>query len=121
MTDARRTSASSGYIRTAKIVGITLAVTIVLILAHPWLFGLPGRVQEWRFQLGLHKGITRAQVLHLASATGNAASTEPNGNVDIVGWDFGTVCIASGKERIAQFDDAGRAALWNVTAHGDGC
>ena len=108
-------------VRALRNAAIIVALLAALVLGHPWIFGFPGRAQEWGFAIGLHKGMTRQQVLWWADKTGNAAFTEKNGNVDVVGWDFATVCVGSGKQWIIQFDDAGRVALWNVTGHADAC
>jgi hypothetical protein len=121
MTEASKTSSSRGCARIAKILAISVAALFMLVVVHPWILGFPGRIQEWRFQAGLHRGMTRAKVLELANATGNESYTEDNGNVDVMGIDVATICIETGKKWIVQFDDSGRATTWNVVPNGSGC
>lgn len=42
--------------------GWACLVLILLLVLHPWILELPGRIASFRFGRGLHVGMTRAQV-----------------------------------------------------------
>ena len=113
--------AKRGWRGALKAAGITVVALITLFFVHPWLLGFPGRVQEWRFELGVRKGMTRAQVLSLMKRTGSDPNIDSNGDIEASYWDAYTICVASGTRFTVLFDDKGHAVDWFASSVGDAC
>jgi hypothetical protein len=108
---------------------VALAAVIMLII-HPWLFGLPGRIESIRFRAGLHEGMTRAQVRRLIEITHGDTSIsvtpmtefqgmrqETEAGVTLVHFiDMASLCEASGPLYHLRFDRDGRLGPWTVTS-----
>jgi hypothetical protein len=116
---------------------IWLLVTIVyaaFLFLHPYVFGLPGRIGESRFQKQLRPGMTRAGVIRLAEkyggwntftrslGTGESPRDWPSEGalyVDFTDWE--TFCIVGGNEYDLYFRPDWKLVEWKVQRWGNAC
>jgi hypothetical protein len=117
-----------------RLVVTLVSVYLVLVVLHPYIFGLPGRIAEMRFQMGLRRGLTRAEIIRLAQkykGTGPFGTgldmTEPvwdwrsEGAVHIQFVDWSTLCIVGGKDYAFYFSPNWRLTEWKVAGWGNAC
>lgn len=104
----------------------TIAIGVVaLIILHPYVFGLSGRLSELMFQSKLHKGMPRAEAVDLARRFGGTdlggARIAPSwvdsrthgaaGSTDVQFVDFATLCVVNGKWYTLNFASDWEAAI----------
>lgn len=116
------------------VVGIGAGL-LILLMIHPLLLGLPGRIGEFRFERGLHEGMSRGDVAALAHSTGgqsgsgewlwgesNGAREEiDSGALPIMYADLETICVGSGNLYLLHFDRADRLSSWRAEYWSQGC
>lgn len=93
---------------------VVVVLTIaILVFAHPYLFGLPGRIAESRLRSGLRTGMTRDQVLRLGrERDGNAGWDDVTQVQEFQYVDFGTICTSGGERFDVRFDNAMQVQSW---------
>ena len=100
--------------------GVAVLAT-ALVVGHPYLLGLTGRISEFRFEHRLRTGTPREQVLALALRLGY--TPEPwardvregaTGPLQVTFTDFATLCISGGKNYDLMFDQRSRLIDWKV-------
>lgn len=109
---------------------ISLAiVSFVIFLLFPML-GIPGRVDELRFELGLSVGMTYDETLQLRHEVGGddirakptkANYNDPRGILYVWFMKGGFICIAGGDLYQIIFDAKKRVRSWTVEPWIDGC
>jgi hypothetical protein len=107
----------------------------LLFFVHPYVFGLPGRIGETWFAASLRTGMTRNDVVRLATRLGgrgmNGSSIAPNwvasvthgapGALDVLFTDTETLCIGSGKWYTLDFGSDWKLTSWSVQPWGSAC
>jgi hypothetical protein len=105
-------------------------MVIILVLGHPWLLGLWGRVGEQTFQHDLRIGMPRSEVLALARRSGGRAyvptpsySIESGapGQLRVSFVDSFTLCIENGKEYQLLFNERWMLTGWEASDWGNAC
>jgi hypothetical protein len=101
----------------------------VLVL-HPYIFGLPGRIAEANFQRRIHPGITRAEVMLLARRYGGTTPffgdlepyvRGPSGELNVWFADWVSLCIVNGKNYSFYFSPNSELRSWKVEPLGNAC
>jgi hypothetical protein len=108
---------------------ITLSLFyFVLLLLHPYIFGLPGRIAEDRFQKKIHSGMTRPEILRLAEAYGGSGllgsplyDQRSDGLLIVSFTDSVTFCVVGGKEYDFYFRPDWMLTEWKVHDWGNAC
>ncbi|MBV9334088.1 MAG: hypothetical protein JO146_08775 [Candidatus Eremiobacteraeota bacterium] len=114
-------------------------VLVIALLAfawlHPYIFGLPGRIAEIRFERNIHKGMTRSEIVRLALKYGGSGPLGPlgsptpdgaydwrsDGALDVQFTDFATFCIVGGKWFRFYFLPNWTLTQWEVQPWGNAC
>lgn len=105
--------------------GIVLA--LLLLVVHPWLLGVPGRIAELRFKHAVREGMSRAEVAALAKSTRGdccflAPQIEPNtGPMEIDYTEWWTSCVRGGTTYLLDFDQHDRFRSWHAQPWKLGC
>ncbi len=102
---------------------IGCGIILLLLLIHPWLFGLPGRLQEYRFQHGLKPGMTKDQVSRLWASTGVQDGPVPDqyNGLHFLSVDWATLCDDRGQDIWVFFDRQKHVQSWNTSPYRTGC
>jgi hypothetical protein len=117
------------------IMGI-LILLLLLVVFHPYAIGLPGRINETRFQHALHTGMSRKEAIQLAQSlkatniaggsdlaphwADNLSSGSP-GKIDLLFTDYGTICIVGGRWYTLFFGADWKLRSWRVQPWGNAC
>jgi hypothetical protein len=97
-------------VRWIKWAGAVVAL-VVLFFVHPYLFGLPGRINEHRFENGLRVGMSVDDLTRLATDT----HADVRGGVDSPRFtDKMTLCDTEGDSVVISFDNSDRVRKWFV-------
>lgn len=120
--------------RLALIIFVNLAVLVVTLFFHPYLFGLSGRIGEAAFQKHLHAGMSRKDILTLARRYGGrgvsfmdltSAQNPPYNRhsriLDVQFTDFATFCIGGGKQFTFDFRPDWTLSEWRVNDWQSAC
>jgi hypothetical protein len=103
----------------------TFAVPLLAVILHPFLFAIPSRIAEFKFQRHVRVGMSESDVLALARRSGNDGSNGgiaiSYGQVDIFFAHYATVCVAGGTEYVLRFDAADRLQSWRTTPFNSAC
>jgi hypothetical protein len=113
---------------------ITLSlVYLALLFLHPYIFGLPSRIAETRFQKQIHSGMRRSEIVRLAEEyggsgllgtglAGNAPYDWRSDGLLIVSFtDSSTFCVVGGKEYDFYFRPDGTLTEWKTHGWGNAC
>ena len=103
--------------------GVVVLVVLVILFAHPFVIGLPGRVGEARFERSLRPGMSRDQVVRLWNETGDRSEVTNDGP-NTLGFsfvDFGTICVLGGSHVSVRFDKAMLLQSWRETPWSKHC
>lgn len=108
--------------RRRRIVFTITIVLVILIFVHPYIFGLPGRIEELGFITGVHSGMTQSELIERANkfggqgpfgfAVGNLPDEVRPGTVVFQFVDSVSVCIGGGNRYIFHFTPNGRLETW---------
>ena len=100
----------------------------VVVILHPYVLGLIGRINENIFRRELHVGMARGEVLARARALGYVREPWKRDEVEgatgplyIQFVDFDTLCISGGKAFDLNFDNHLRLTTWVVTDWQNAC
>lgn len=113
-----------------RISPVTIAVILAIVVIHPYLLGLPGRVAEATFQHELRLGMHRSDAVRLARRLGGNVDsprwmdnlkTGAPGNLDVTFIDLVTLCISGGKNYELGFSGQWRLTSWDVSRWGSAC
>lgn len=96
------------------------ALALGLILFHPVIFGLPGRIGETLFLMRIRTGMSADQVRALMTKTGGMEYGGDNGFI-VHYADFEMVCFARGDAIHVTFDTNDNVRSWQVDEWSDGC
>lgn len=103
----RTRKALSGHPRLAFAL---ILVYFALLFLHPYIFGLPGRIAEARFQRQIHAGMTPSEILRLAQEYGGSGPDgmslvknapydwRSDGLLIVTFTNISTFCVVGGKE-----------------------
>lgn len=125
----------SAAMRAHKSVAVIIVLLYLAILAlHPYIFGLPGRINEWRFQHQIRPNMTRDEIVRLATKLGG---TDLYGNpldkhsgiydwpytgaIYVIFVDSATFCIVNGTQYNFYFSPNERLSLWRRESWGSAC
>jgi hypothetical protein len=113
---------------------ITLSlVYFALLFLHPYIFGLPGRIAEARFQKKIHPGMTRSEIVRLAEEYGGSgllgaglAGNAPydwrsDGVLSVSFTDSITFCVVGGKVYDFYFRPDWTLTEWKTHEWGSAC
>jgi hypothetical protein len=113
---------------------ITLSlVYLALLFLHPYIFGLPGRIAEARFQKQIHSGMTRSEIISLAEEYGGSGllgmglvkhppyDWRSDGSLIVAFTDTSTFCVVGGKEYDFYFRPDGTLTEWKTHGWGNAC
>jgi hypothetical protein len=126
----RTRKALSGHPRLAFTL---ILVYFALLFLHPYIFGLPGRIAEARFQRQIHSGMTRSEIVRLAEEyggsgllgmglSGNAPYDWRSDGLLIVSFtDTSTFCVVGGKEYDFYFRPDWTLTEWKAHDWGNAC
>jgi len=111
----------------------TVAVILVylsVLALHPYVFGLPGRIAEIKFQRQIHPGVTRSEVVRLAQRYGGTTPffgdfqpgvRGPEGGVNVWFVDWETFCIVDGNDYSFYFAPDSTLRSWKVQRLSNAC
>jgi hypothetical protein len=96
---------------------------VFLFFAHPFLLGLGGRINEYRFQHDLRNGMSRAESVALARGLGAPSwGIGLGADTALVQFvDFSTLCMIGGRSFELSFDNRSRLMDWTVTDWSNAC
>jgi|GEM_PF-4713455 len=100
---------------------------IILLIIHPLILGLPGRIGETVFQVNLHSGLARTHAVALRRVTlgsdagVSARATDSKDYLEAWYTDWATLCLGGGKHYVLHFGKDGRLQSWGVEEWTDGC
>ena len=98
-----------------------LISVVVLVIFHPLIFGLPGRIGEALFLTQINTSMKEEQVLALMMRTGGDESWLGTSGPTVRFTTIGTICVASGDEVRVTLDDQGHPRSWSVDHWGEFC
>jgi hypothetical protein len=101
---------------------------LAFLIVHPYIFGLPGRIAEHRFQKNIHSGMTRSRILRLAEAYGGRGllggqlyAQRSDGLLIVSFADWSTLCIVGGKEYDFYFRPDSTLTGWKTRRWENAC
>jgi hypothetical protein len=123
------------FMQTHKLAIISIVVAVIAILfGHAYVFGLPGRIGEWRLERAIRPGMTPVQVTHLAARFGGADvdgqsltqagdvyDATRDGAIYVYLTDFITLCIVGGNRYEFDFGPDLKLASWKRISWGNAC
>jgi|SRR5580698_5029899 hypothetical protein len=104
-------------------------IGIALLLGHPYLLGVRGRIDEYHFHRDLRLGMARSEILTLARRFGGrvyvpSGTFIANGAPELLRVSFVdsfTFCSEDGKEYQLSFSSHWRLTGWTVSDWGNAC
>ncbi len=113
---------------------VVLGYLVVLVL-HPYAFGIRGRIAEHLFERHIHLGMTRDEVIRWADRVGWDKSYTINtqwqmhepyselndGRLDITFIDGVTFCVAGGKDYQFYFSPDWKVTEWRIEPWSNAC
>jgi hypothetical protein len=126
---------TKGFLGIRVLRWLAIAGVIVLIaFLQPYIFGFSGRISEVRFQRGLHRGMTRKEVVRLAARFGGTGLQDEDpavllmddyagarGVEDVKFVDFTWWCGSGGKWYALHFTPDWRLTLWEINSWESAC
>jgi hypothetical protein len=121
-----KTSAKLLWVK-AAFAGVAI---LTMLLGHPYLFGLRGRVAESIFQSHIHAGMTLKQVINFERKLGGADDLPAGaetwlpgapGVVRVKFTDSVTLCIVAGKAFDLDFNSLWLLESWTIRNWGNAC
>jgi hypothetical protein len=116
---------------THKAPAVVMGLTFLGVLfVHPYVFGLPGRIAEMRFQEQLRPGISRLEALRLARQYGGKTPYfsdlrpyiyGPNGESQVWFVDWVSLCVVDGNVYSVYFSPSSKLTSWKVDRLGNAC
>jgi hypothetical protein len=107
--------------RPGKRVLATVLVFIALLTAHPWVFGLPGRISEFGFGQSLKREMPFEQVHGLAADLDGRWRSDKWNGTEVDFQDISMICYVSGLRFKLEFDQQDRLKSWGSEQWSDGC
>lgn len=105
-----------------KRLGISVAIAVpVLVLFHPFILGLPGRIGEALFLAQVNKGMNESQLFALMTRTGGDGPGFGKRWPGVGYMTVGTICIAAGDVIYVALDSKGHPSSWYVDQWHDQC
>jgi hypothetical protein len=113
-----------------RISPIRTIIALVLVVIHPYLLGLTGRVAETIFQHELRVGMQRSDVVSLARRLGGNVDsprwmdnleTGAPGKMNVTFIDLVTLCISGGRTYGLTFNGHWRLTSWGASRWGNAC
>lgn len=122
-------------VRRHRYLAIMLCIAYLgLLFLHPYLFGLPGRIAENRFQKELRPGMTRTEIIRLAQEYGGTGPFRQSLDATKSTWDWRsdgalhvwftdseTFCIVGGNDYGFYFSPQWKLVEWKVQPWGNAC
>lgn len=94
---------------------------VVLVIFHPLIFGLPGRIGEALFMTLINTRMEEEQVLALMTRTGGEESWFGSNGPEVRYTTIGTICVATGDAVHVALDNQGHPRSWYVDHWGEFC
>src|SRR5581483_6791863 len=121
--------------RHARLLVAFSVIYVALLLFHPYLFGLPGRIAEVQFQRHIRLGMKRSEIVRSAKQYGGTgpgfsdvttAENSPydwrsDASLDVYFIDFATLCVTGGRAYYFYFRPDFTLMAWKSEGWSNAC